>query len=185
MNIQFGGTSGRVSLAGSSDAAFPKNTADVIVGPYNSKEMPAIMIFPDANCNVIPRRFYFNPEDGDSSFYNMEDMLRQDLVPSWAGYSRAVMVPPGYDLTLYSKEAWRGYHEVYHGKANYGETGVRDLICQPLTTNSWQYFKSLKITKRPSTKITGYWKGITSSEGQKFSFTVGISSVNGKLSKKT
>lgn len=115
MNIQFGGTTGRVSLAGSSDAAFPKNTADVIVGPYNSKNMPAIMIFPDANCNVIPRRFYFNPEDGDSSFYNMEDMLRQDLVPSWAGYSRAVMVPPGYDLTLYSKEAWRGYHEVYHG----------------------------------------------------------------------
>ena len=149
------------------------------------KKMPAVMIFPDANCNVIPRRFYFDPEDGESSFYNMEDMMRQDLIEPWAGYSRAVMVPPGFDLTLYGKEAWRGYHEVYNGKAHYGETGVRDLICQPLNTVTWNYFKSLKITKRPSSKITGYWKGITSSEGQDFTFTVGISSTNSKLSKKT
>ena len=66
------------------------------------------MIFPDANCQVLPRVFYFDPEDGGSSYYNFEDMVRQDFVPSWLGWNRAVMVPPGLDLTLFEKETWRG-----------------------------------------------------------------------------
>ena len=51
-----------------------------------------------------------------------------------------------------------------HGKANQGEKGIRDLVCQPIY-DSANYFHSLKIEKRETGKTVGYWKGITSSEG--------------------
>jgi hypothetical protein len=146
------------------------------------REMPGVMIFGDAECKTIPRRYFFDPADGDASFYNLEDMLRQDTLigSAWAGWNKAVMVPEGYDLTLYEKEAWRGWHQSRGGKALWGEKGPRGLVCQPIY-HSVGYFKSLKIEQRKVGKVVGYWKGITSSEGQMFKSTVGLESKDSKL----
>ena len=73
----FLGTVGRVTLPGLSNSVWPFKSTKVRVGEYDLKKMPAIMLFPDLECKSIPKRYYFDPEDGDASFYNYEDMLRQ------------------------------------------------------------------------------------------------------------
>ena len=73
----FLGTVGRVTLPGLSNSVWPFSRTRVRVGEYDLKKMPAIMLFPDLECKSIPKRYYFDPEDGDASFYNYEDMLRQ------------------------------------------------------------------------------------------------------------
>ena len=73
--------------------------------------MPAVMIFADLDCKTIPRRYFFDAADGDASFYNSEDIIRQaSFYETLKDTNAAVMVPPGYDLTLYEKEHWRGPH---------------------------------------------------------------------------
>ena len=50
--------------------------AKMRVGEYNMKKMAAVMIFPDPTCKTIPRRYFFDPADGEDTFYNYEDMIR-------------------------------------------------------------------------------------------------------------
>ena len=92
------------------------------------------------------------------------------------------MVPEGLTLTLYEKEHWRGWHQIREGQAYHGEKGSRGLVCQKIYDKE-RYFHSLKIEREKQGKITGYWKGITASEAQKFTYTVGLSSSDDKLSK--
>ena len=73
------------------------------------------------------------------------------------------MVPPGYDLTLYEKEHWRGKHKIVTGLLNDGLSGNNDLECRKIPKTE---VKSLRVSKRPQGKTVGYWRGITSSEGQ-------------------
>ena len=48
----------------------------VRVGPYDEKETPAVMIFPDANCSGIPKSYFFNPDDeASTTFYASKDLV--------------------------------------------------------------------------------------------------------------
>ena len=92
------------------------------------------------------------------------------------------MVPEGLTLTLYEKEHWRGWHQIREGQAYHGEKGSRGLVCQKIYDKPG-YFHSLKIEREKQGKIVGYWKGITASEAQQFTYTVGLKSSDAKLTK--
>ena len=49
------------------------------VGHYDMKKKPAILIFPDVNCELMPKRFYWNPEDDNGSQYNEADLKLQEF----------------------------------------------------------------------------------------------------------
>ena len=46
----------------------------VRVGYYDMAEKAAILIFPDKNCELMPKRFYWDPEDDNGSQYNEADL---------------------------------------------------------------------------------------------------------------
>ena len=155
----FSGTVGRVTIEGISNSSLTHNSR-IRVGPYDAKKMPAVLTFKDKDCKTIPRRYFFDPEDGNASFYNDEDLTRQNNFLNVKD-TNAVMVPPGYDLTLYEKEHWRGDHQIVTGSLNDGTSGNNDLECKSLTKST---VKSLRVSRRPQGKTVGYWRGITSSE---------------------
>ena len=64
-----------MTLPGLADSIMTK-LAKIRVGEYNMKKMAAVMIFPDPTCKTIPRRYFFDPADGEDTFYNYEDMIR-------------------------------------------------------------------------------------------------------------
>ena len=96
----------------------------------------------------------------------------------------SVMVPPGYKLTLYSQDAQRGEEEGFWGAYEQGQRGDSKVKCQQVETlingNEWHNVgisaKSMRIVKNKEGQATGYWKGITTSEKQKFTYQVGLSS---------
>ena len=57
------------------------------------------------------------------------------------------------------------------------------MKCQKLMQGESIYTNSLKIVKHIQGRATGYWKGITSTEAQKFTYHVGISSTEQESSK--
>ena len=84
-------------------------------------------------------------------------------------------MPFGYSLTLFSEENWRGTQKTVSGEENLQKTGVGKLKCQPIN-KTMKKATSIRIDKQKQGKSTGYWKGITASADQTFTYTIGISS---------
>ena len=64
--------------------------------------------------------------------------------------------------------------EHFYGKKMPSEVGRNILQCQ--TTDFGDVKGSIRISKEGHGKITGYWTGITATEAQTFTYTVGVSS---------
>ena len=185
----FTGTVGRVQV--SKYAKDGKKMNYIRVGHYDVSEKPAILLFPDANCELYPKRFYWSPEDDNGSMFNHDDLKLQDF-SGLADTHKAIMVPPGLIVTTYYAANWSGATTKYEGrksrkpeldaidpskvKTGYAP-GIEDMECQTLSS----YLASLRIDKVPKRKPIGYWKGITASSSQDFTYTVGI--VNDKKTK--
>ena len=78
----------------------------------------------------------------------------------------SLMLRPGYKVYLYEKKMWRGKYAVYEGKWASDDASQGKLQCQGITEDWWAKKKgsgSLRIMKEERGKVTGYWKGITSS----------------------
>ena len=185
----FTGTVGRVQV--SKYAKDGKKMNYIRVGHYDVSEKPAILLFPDANCELYPKRFYWSPEDDNGSMFNHADLKLQDF-SGLADTHKAIMVPPGLIATTYYAANWSGATTKYEGrksrkpeldaidpskvKTGYAP-GIEGMECQTLSS----YLASLRIDKVPKRKPVGYWKGITASSSQDFTYTVGI--VNDKKTK--
>ena len=73
-DAKFSGTAGRVQV---SKYVTDRSTETwVRVGYYDMAEKAAILIFPDVNCELMPKRFYWDPEDDNGSQYNEADLTQ-------------------------------------------------------------------------------------------------------------
>ena len=68
---------------------------------YDFRKAPAVLLFHDSTCSNNPGRFYWNKEDTDGTEYNSKDLNVQDAGGSEYSFTKAAMVPPGYDIYLY------------------------------------------------------------------------------------
>ena len=118
-----------------------------------------MLIFPDDGCIGFPKRFFWNDESDKATYYNIEDIEQQDLDGYF--YAKSVLVPFGYDLTLFTEQDWRGSEKTITGLLKNDATGVGSLKCQKVSTGQ---AKSIRIDKHKQGKSTGYWKGITASD---------------------
>ena len=108
------------------------------------------------------------------------------------------MLRPGYKVILYELPKWQGIdasvddegnetkatYEIIEGAYLNGSEEGR-LLCQPIKNSvirgkeknaiGQRGVGSFKILKNQAGKATGYWKGITSTGSQEFTYTVGIS----------
>ena len=75
----FSGTVGRVSVSKNNSDGSRK--ARVRVGAYNMMEQGAVLIFPDENCELMPKRFYWsNGDDGENGTkYDKADLALQAI----------------------------------------------------------------------------------------------------------
>lgn len=98
-----------------------------------------------------------------------------------------MLIPVGLRVTLFDKDfrlvesakvASEGLKHFY-GKKMPKSVGRNILECQPTSKEdpSGEVFKgSIRISKEGPGKVTGYWTGITATEAQTFTYTVGVSS---------
>ena len=71
-DAKFSGTAGRVQV--SKYKTDSSTETWVRVGYYDMAEKAAILVFPDLNCELMPKRFYWDPEDDNGSQYNEADL---------------------------------------------------------------------------------------------------------------
>ena len=182
-NARFTGSVGRVQVSKYSASNQKKNY--IRVGFYDVTEKPAILIFPDANCELYPKRFYWSAEDDNGSMFNKADLDLQDF-SNLFGYHKAIMVPPGLVATTYKGANWSGAQETHEGqmakkpeldrirksKVSTGYApGIESVACQKIINGD---VKSLRVDKVPKKKPVAYWKGITATNSQDFTYFVGI-----------
>ena len=169
------------------------------VGPYDDLVMPALMLFDGGKeraCNGSASRHFYDPREKYPGQFDRDDLY----------YTRirfgadSMMLRPGYKVILYEKPKFQGLdayvndkgetipanYEVIEGAWAEGSDEGR-LKCQPIKNRviaegykkqarSKTGIGSFKIMKQEQGKATGYWKGITSTGSQEFTYTVGISS---------
>ena len=96
----------------------------------------------------------------------------------------AVTLRPGYNIILYSEDNMKGEEEVIIGQ--YDKYGALEekTMCQVIKSKKIRSnVGSIRIVKHGTAgKATGYWKGITSTNAQKYEFQVGITSTDGTSS---
>ena len=75
----FSGTVGRVSVSKFNSDKSDK--ARIRVGPFDMREQGAVLIFPDENCEYMPKRFYYNSEDDgeNGTKYDKKDIALQAI----------------------------------------------------------------------------------------------------------
>ena len=101
---KFSGTAGRVQVSKDEKGKYDKDKTFVRVGFYDARQRPALLIFPDDKCELMPMRFYWNPEEDNGTEYNEEDLILQDF--NGLTKTKAVQLPPGYAATLYQGKNW-------------------------------------------------------------------------------
>ena len=166
------------------------------VGPYDDLVMPALMLFDGFthSCDGAASRHFYDPREKYPGQYD-----RDDLYYTRIRYSAdSMMLRPGYKVILYEMPKFEGLdasvddkgekvratYEVIEGAFAEGSDEGR-LKCQPIKNRVISGYEanaynkkgigSFKIMKQEQGKATGYWKGITSTGSQEFTYTVGIS----------
>ena len=65
------------------------------------------------NCDRDPQRYLYNDEEEHPGEFDIHDM--QYRLHSLSGAVDAVTLRPGYRVTLYSQDNWKGAEETIHG----------------------------------------------------------------------
>ena len=99
-------------------------------------EQGAVLIFPDENCELMPKRFYWsNGDDGENgtkydkadlalqainkfSIKSLRDLFRKQDKKSGNYLAKSVQVPPGFMVTLYEEKHWSGTSKQVMGKTS-------------------------------------------------------------------
>ena len=91
----------------------------------------------------------------------------------------SVMVPPGYELDYFTQNYFKGPKKTFVGEfLRKNEVNNFELACQPIEIDDKKARGSIRIRQQPTGRVTGYWKGITSSEAQIYTFSVGLRSTD-------
>jgi len=94
------------------------------------------------------------------------------------------MVPLGYELDIFADNYFKGTPKTIDGKLKRQEKNNFELQCQeiPDAITSKKRYGSIRIKSKKTGRVTGYWKGITSSENLTYTFSVGITSTEANSS---
>ena len=65
------------------------------------------------NCDSDPQRYLFNEEEKNTGMFDIHDM--EYRLHHLAGAVDAVTLRPGYRITLYSQDGWKGVEETIEG----------------------------------------------------------------------
>ena len=74
------------------------------------------------NCDTNPQRYLYNDAEEYPGEYDIHDMHYR--LDDLAGAVDAVTLRPGYRVTLYSQDGWKGVEETIHGA--YETNGQRE-----------------------------------------------------------
>ena len=105
----------------------------VRVGKYDSKKMPAATLW-RGDCEYSPQRYFYDERITYPGEFDIEDIYHRTMRLS--GAVDAVTLRPGYRVTLYSKNGWRGEEETIYGAYQKGREKEERLECQKVKNNS-------------------------------------------------
>ena len=105
----------------------------VKVGKYDSKKMPAATLW-RGDCELFPQRYEYNERREYPGEFDIKDIKYRTVRLS--GAVDAVTLRPGYRVTLYSKNGWRGEEETIYGAYQKGREKEERLECQKVKNNS-------------------------------------------------
>jgi len=165
------------------------------VGHHDKNRLPAVILFNNADCSGEPGRFTFEPSTEPVTTYTSKDIKKQMVGMTFVdekgtqmvhfGYPGSAMVPPGYELDFFKSNYFKGTPETLQGALKRQEKNNFELACQPLTSmkgTAATEYGSMRIRSKKTGRMTGYWKGITTSEAQIYTFSVGIKSTDAQTS---
>lgn len=160
--------------------------------------MPALILYNGrkGTCAGSASRHIYDPRDRYPGHFDRADT--NDAKKRVSYFADSLMLRPGYKVILYELPKWQGIdasvddegnetkatYEIIEGAYLHGSEEGR-LLCQPIKNSvitgkeknsiGQKGVGSFIILKNQAGKATGYWKGITSTGSQEFTYTVGIS----------
>ena len=65
------------------------------------------------DCQSEPQRYFYNEQDANPGVFDIKDMHYR--LNTLSGAVQAVQLRPGYRITLYSEDGWKGVEETIYG----------------------------------------------------------------------
>ena len=69
---KYTGTAGRVQAVKAKSHGNAKTKFQV--GKYDAKDKAAVLIYPDADCSGFPKRFFWDDDSDNATYYNKSDI---------------------------------------------------------------------------------------------------------------